>query len=335
MSSRPPGGKPDDRLTLAPPCRASSGMACLQPRNVPSRLTASTRAKLSTSVSAMVPRTNTPAALTRPPRPRPDAAIRSSVACQSSSRVTSRACSTCSPSRRSQPIPRPPASTIARQMAAPMAPAAPVTRTGRSDRRGIEALSGLVWPPAPTARLAPGRPPRRAAQLPPAPVQPQPLLGVLAHPALDDRGDDLHRRLLVDAPLGVTRRIDRAGRRDPEAVLREADDAYADDRAIVEPRQPGQKRVRQTFAPEERDRRARPRVLVDQHADVAAVLEDRPRHDHPLDARGDEVPHQPLANPPHLGGDAHVVRRAIDHATLEPVHRGQERGQLPVPQMRG
>src|SRR5262245_53882394 len=335
MSCRPTRPKIDDRLTIDPPCRASSGRACLQPRNVPSRLTAITRLKLSTSVSAMVPRTKTPAALTRPARPRPDASIRPIIACQSSSRVTSKMCSIWAPPVRSQPIAWPPASRIARQIAAPMTPAAPVTRTGRSERRGTEARSGLVRPPAPAARMASGRPPGRAAQLPPAPMQPQPLLGVLAYPALDDRSDDLHRRLLVDAPLGVARRVDGACRRDPEAVLGEPHDAHADDRALVEPRQPRQQRVRQTFVPEERDRRALPVVLVDQHADVTPVLEDRPRHDHPLDARGDQLPHQPCADPLHLGGDAGVVRRAIDHPALEPVQGGQERGQLPVAQMCG
>src|SRR5262245_59065043 len=145
-------------------------------------------------------------------------------------------------------------------MAAPMAPAAPVTRTGRSDGRDIQGHRSrgvaLVRALAPAADLAPRRPPGRAAQLPPPPVQPQPLLGMLAHPALDDRGDDLHRPLLVDASPRVAWRVDGAGRLDPEAMLREADDANADDRAIVEPRQPGQERVRQALVAEEPDRRA-------------------------------------------------------------------------------
>src|SRR5215472_13352292 len=120
-----------------------------------------------------------------------------------------------------------------------MAPEAPVTRTGRSKRRdmarGLPSRGvALVRPLAPAAHLTPGRPPGRAAQRPPAPMQPQPLIGVLAHPALDDRGDDLHRRLLVDAPLDVARRVDWASRRDSEAVVGEPHGAHADDRAVVE-----------------------------------------------------------------------------------------------------
>src|SRR4029077_6683413 len=130
-------------------------------------------------------------------------------------------------------------------------------RTGATWRGGGRSRGvALVRSLASTAHLAPGRPRRRVAPLPPAPMQPQPLLGVLAHPALDDRGDDLHRRLLVDAPLGVSRRVDGAGGLDPEAMLREPHDAYADDRALVEPRQPRQQGIRQAFAAEERDRRA-------------------------------------------------------------------------------
>ena len=39
--------------------------------------------------------------------------------------------------------------------------------------------------------------------LPPAAMQPQPLFGMLAHPALDDIRDRLHRALNVDLALGI------------------------------------------------------------------------------------------------------------------------------------
>ncbi len=54
--------------------------------------------------------------------------------------------------------------------------------------------------------------------LPPAVMQPEPLLGMLAHPAFDHRGDRLHGPLDVDAAVGVARRLDRIGDIDPKAI---------------------------------------------------------------------------------------------------------------------
>src|SRR5215813_5990315 len=45
----------------------------------------------------------------------------------------------------------------------------------------------------------------------PPPVQPQPLLRVLAHPALDHAGDQLHSALEIHFALGVTWQVERLG----------------------------------------------------------------------------------------------------------------------------
>src|SRR6516165_11467431 len=53
---------------------------------------------------------------------------------------------------------------------------------------------------------------------PPAPVQPQPLVGMLAHPALDHRGNRLHGAAHVDFALRIAPRLDRLGEVDTKAM---------------------------------------------------------------------------------------------------------------------
>ena len=108
---------------------ASSGMACLQPRNTPSAFTAITRrhsAKLVCSMSLGVAR---PALLTRPSRRPCVRSISAIAAVQSSSRVTSSAMSLPPREARSLRIGLPPAAAIAVHMADPSVPSAPVTST--------------------------------------------------------------------------------------------------------------------------------------------------------------------------------------------------------------
>src|SRR5260370_18924993 len=72
-------------------------------------------------------------------------------------------------------------------------------------------------------------------------MHPQPLLGVLAHPAFDHRRDRLHGALDVDLAVGIARRLDGLGQIDAEAMAGgQADDARAVDRAISVPRPSGE-----------------------------------------------------------------------------------------------
>src|SRR5581483_11664064 len=80
---------------MAPPWRLSSAKACLQPRKVPSRLTASTRRQVAKSSSSTLPSATIPAALTRPSSLSSAAITRR----QSASDVTSSAWSMPSPPR--------------------------------------------------------------------------------------------------------------------------------------------------------------------------------------------------------------------------------------------
>src|SRR5262245_38945948 len=72
-----------------------------------------------------------------------------------------------------------------------------------------------------------------AGGLSPPPVQPQPLLRVLAHPALDDARDQLHRALNVDLAFRVAWQVERVGELAPETIaVREPYGADAAHRAI-------------------------------------------------------------------------------------------------------
>ena len=106
--------------------------------------------------------------------------------------------------------------------------------------------------------------------LPPSPVQPEPLLRMLAHPTFDDAGDDLHRALDVDLAVGVARGRDLVGQFAPERVaVSLAHDAHAADRRA---------RWRASCAISGLALAQRPKnttstpftiVLVDQHADCS------------------------------------------------------------------
>jgi len=56
-----------------------------------------------------------------------------------------------------------------------------------------------------------GLPAVHRSALPPAAMQPEPLLGMLAHPALDHRRDRLHGARYVDAAVSIAHRLDLAG----------------------------------------------------------------------------------------------------------------------------
>src|SRR5579862_7780357 len=77
----------------------------------------------------------------------------------------------------------------------------------------------------------------------PAPVQPEPLLGMLADPAFDHAGDDLHRAGNVDFAVGTARRLDLLGQLATETVTGQTDDAGAVYRAIEVAGEPRQQRI--------------------------------------------------------------------------------------------
>src|SRR5262249_17013850 len=104
----------------------------------------------------------------------------------------------------------------------------------------------------PWARIKAGKSARDSAatSASPAPVHPQPLLRVLAHPAFDHRRDRLHGPLDVDLAVGIARRLDRFGQIDAKAMaVGHANDTRPVNRTIDVARQAGEEGVRFAAAP--------------------------------------------------------------------------------------
>src|SRR4051812_17262317 len=103
---------------------------------------------------------------------------------------------------------------------------------------------------------------------------PKPLLGVFAHPALDHRGDGLHRARDINATFPVAWQLDRFGYFAPEMIaVGLPHSAHAADRAFQMARELRDQRVGPAGPPEEGHIDATLIMLVDQHADVLALLE--------------------------------------------------------------
>src|SRR4051794_5068985 len=88
--------------------------------------------------------------------------------------------------------------------------------------------------------------------LTPSAVQPEPLIGIFADPALDHRRDRLHRALNVDLAGGVTHRFHLFGEFSSKAVSRQPYDADAMDRAFDLSQKARQHRIGLGLAAEER-----------------------------------------------------------------------------------
>src|SRR6516165_3655275 len=98
----------------------------------------------------------------------------------------------------------------------------------------------------------PGSPPPRFRSSPPAPVQPQPLVGMLAHPAFDHRGDLLHCALHIDLALRIAPRLDWWREVGTKAIaIGQAHHARAVNRAFDVASKPGNQRVGFARPPEE------------------------------------------------------------------------------------
>ena len=94
----------------------------------------------------------------------------------------------------------------------------------------------------------------------PAPVHPEPLLRIFAHPALDDGGHHCHGAAHVDLAGGIARQVERRCQLDAEAAVRQADDAHPVDGALEAPGELAEDRIGQRGAAEEG------------HADVCELL---------------------------------------------------------------
>src|SRR5262245_10918846 len=170
----------------------------------------------------------------------------------------------------------------------------------------------------------------------PAPMDPQPLFRVLAHPAFDHRRDRLHGPLDVDLAVGIAGRRDRFGQIDAKAMaVGQADDARAVNRAIDVPRQAGDEGVRFAAPPEEGHVHAVHVMLVDDHGDVAAGFEHAQELDRRVEAGGHEGAHAAFADLDDGIADGADIGLAVEHRRLETILGRHQRRQFPIREMGG
>src|SRR5258708_31840002 len=100
----------------------------------------------------------------------------------------------------------------------------------------------------------------------------RPWTGIFAEPALSRGRVRLHRSLKVDLPGGIADRLHFFGQFGTKAVSGQTDDAYAMNRALDLPQQPGQHRISSGLAAKESNLDAVGQILVDQHPDVLTVF---------------------------------------------------------------
>src|SRR5215475_13684258 len=98
--------------------------------------------------------------------------------------------------------------------------------------------------------------------LPPSPVHPEPLLRVLAHPALDNIRYRLHGAAHIDAALVVAERLHFVADLNAESITRQPDHSRAMDWAFDLACQHRNQRIDLAGAPEERNVDAPCVVLV-------------------------------------------------------------------------
>src|SRR5262249_38981493 len=152
----------------------------------------------------------------------------------------------------------------------------------------------------------------------PAPVHPQPLLGVFTHPSFDHRRDRLHRAFDVDFAGGVARGLDGFGEINAKAmVVGQADDAGAMNRALDMAREAGDERIGLAAGAEEGHVYAVDVMLVDEHGDVAAGFEHAHEPHRRVETRWDEVTHAAFTKL-----DDRITHRAYIGAAVE--HCGVE-----------
>ena len=120
-----------------------------------------------------------------------------------------------------------------------------------------------------------------------------------------------------------------------ETVAGQADDAGAVDRAIDVPPQPRQHRIGAGFSPEERHLDAAGQILIDQHADMLALLQRFGEPERRVAAGRNQFAH---VDPAHFVDDAvgaGAVGPAIQHRRIHPVRGPGQRRKFPIAEMAG
>src|SRR5207237_10581598 len=99
-------------------------------------------------------------------------------------------------------------------------------------------------------------------QLAPAPVQPQPLIRIFSTPALDHRGNRLHRPSHIELARAVAYRIYFLSQFGAKAMSGQTDDPHPVDRTFDLAQEPRQHRIGSGLAAEEVNLNAVSKVLI-------------------------------------------------------------------------
>jgi hypothetical protein len=167
----------------------------------------------------------------------------------------------------------------------------------------------------------------------PAPLNPEPLLGMLADPPFDHVHDHLRCRLDIDLPDGVARRWECVGKLNAELSAGKSNRATAQDGAIEPSRKPSENRTGFVRLPEEPDVHPVREVFVDDHADAAAPLENIDDSEGGDRARWNETSSGSCPNPAEFLIDDRDIRGTVDDGGLPWVRPECPNGQLPIGEM--
>jgi hypothetical protein len=164
-------------------------------------------------------------------------------------------------------------------------------------------------------------------------MQPQPLIRILANPALDYRSDRLHRALDVDLPGGVAYGRHFLRELCAETMIPQADNPHAVYGAFDLPQQAGECRIGLGLAAEERDIDAIGKVLVDQDRHMLSIAQGFRHLERGVTAGRNQRPHfhrAQLFDDP-VGGSA--VGPPKQDRSVEPVGNGGDRWKPPIAKM--
>ena len=165
-------------------------------------------------------------------------------------------------------------------------------------------------------------------------MQPQPLLGIFAHPAFDHRGHRLHGAGDVDIAGGVARRLHFFADLAPKAVaVGIAHDAKPTDRRAGLPGQERDQRIGEAAAAEERHLDAAGIMLVGQHADGDAGLQQAGEPHRRIQRGRDQFAHQRRAQFDDQIADRRDARAPEQHGGLDAELGRADGGDFPVGEM--
>ena len=166
-------------------------------------------------------------------------------------------------------------------------------------------------------------------------MEPHPLTGVFAYPRLDLVVQSLDSCGKVHGSFVIARYLHLLFKFQPEPATWQADTARRIDIALILTHEFREKWIGFAWAVEKSRRDAAFEFLIDQHADIAIVVEDGGERPSCTGLRWNEMPHVGAACPKDFLGNIGVVRWAKQRSDIQIECRRADRQQLEIPRMTG